>query len=74
MGKNLLKGVAVMAAVAVAVPSVPLPAEAAVRLSVADCVISKGDKFDIDIEGAKEKAENIQHQRKAWQQLPRMVL
>ncbi|HBA97052.1 MAG TPA: glucan endo-1,3-beta-D-glucosidase [Lachnospiraceae bacterium] len=39
---------------AMAVPSVPLHVQAAAKLSVSDCVISKGDKLDIDIDGEDE--------------------
>lgn len=56
MKKHLLKGVATAAAVVMAVPSVPLPVQAAAKLSVSGCVISKGDKIDLDINGADEKS------------------
>ncbi len=58
MRKYLLKGTtaAITTAMlaAMAVPSVPLHVQAAAKLSVSDCVISKGDKLDIDIDGEDE--------------------
>ena len=54
MKKHLLKGIAATVAVVMAVPSVPLPAKAASKLSISDCVLSKGDKIDLGISGIKE--------------------
>lgn len=65
MKKNLLKGVAVMAAAVMAVSSVPLPARAAVKLSVSDCIISKGDKLNLDIVGVKEKSGKYKSSKKS---------
>lgn len=56
MKKYLFKGVAAAIAVTMAVPSVPVHLQAATKLSVSDCVISKGDKLDLDIDGEKEKS------------------
>ncbi|MCI9080673.1 MAG: family 16 glycosylhydrolase, partial [Lachnospiraceae bacterium] len=49
-----------------AVPSVPIPAQAAVKLSVSDCVLSIGDKLDIDINGAKEKSGKYKSSKKKF--------
>ncbi len=54
MKKHLLKGIAATVAVVMAVPSVPLPAKAASKLSISDCVLSKGDKIGLGISGIKE--------------------
>lgn len=58
MRKKLCRSIAVAAAAAMAVTAVPLPAQAAkaakVKLSVSNCVLSLGDKIDLDIVGAKE--------------------
>lgn len=58
MRKLLLKGTTTAIATAMlatmAVPSVPLHVQAATKLSVSDCVISKGDKLDVDIDGEDE--------------------
>ena len=58
MRKKLCRSIAVVAAAAMAVTAVPLPAQAAkaakVKLSVSNCVLSLGDKIDLDIVGAKE--------------------
>lgn len=56
MKKRLLKSVAAAVAVVMAVPSVPLPAQAASKMSVSSCVISKGDKINLDINGIDEKS------------------
>lgn len=56
MRKHLLKCVAVATALVVSVPAVPLPVQAATKISVSDCIISKGDKLDLDIDGVKEKS------------------
>lgn len=65
MKRQLLKRVAVVAAVAMIVPSASLPAQAAAKLSVSDCVISKGDKFDIDVNGEKEKSGQYMASKKS---------
>ena len=43
-------------AVVMSVPSVPIPAQAASKMSVSSCVISIGDKFNLDINGINEKS------------------
>ncbi len=55
MRKLLFKSIAVFAASAIIVSSVPLSVQAAGKISVSSCVISKGDKIDLNIVGAKEK-------------------
>ena len=64
MRKHLLKSAAAALAVVMAVPSVPVPAQAAVKLSVSDCVLSIGDKFNIDVNGAKEKSGKYKSSKK----------
>ena len=64
MRKHLLKSAAAALAVVMAVPSVPVPAQAAVKLSVSDCVLSIGDKLNLDVNGAKEKSGKYKSSKK----------
>ncbi len=64
MRKHLLKSAATALAVVMAVPSVPVPAQAAVKLSVSDCVLSIGDKLNLDVNGAKEKSGKYKSSKK----------
>ena len=56
MKKSLFKSVAAAVAVVMLVPSVPIPAQAASKMSVSSCIISVGDKFNLDINGINEKS------------------
>lgn len=64
MRKHLLKSAAAALAVVMAVPSVPVPAQAAVKLSVSDYVLSIGDKLNLDVNGAKEKSGKYKSSKK----------
>ncbi len=64
MRKHLLKSAAAALAVVMAVPSVPVPAQAAVKLSVSYCVLSIGDKLNLDVNGAKEKSGKYKSSKK----------
>lgn len=55
MRKRVFKCVAAAMAAVMAVTSVPLSAQAAVKISVSKCVVSKGDSIDLDMKGAKEQ-------------------
>ncbi len=56
MKKRLFKSMAAAVAVVMSVPSVPIPAQAASKMSVSSCVISIGDKLNLDIKGINEKS------------------
>ena len=54
--RELMRGLSAALAVAMAMANMPLSVQAAsTRLSVSKAVLSKGDKLDIDVLGAKEK-------------------
>lgn len=53
---NLIRSLSTMVAIATAMTSIPMSVEAAkVKISESNMILSKGDKFDLDIIGAKEK-------------------
>ena len=56
MKKRLFKSMAAAVAVVMSVPSVPIPAQAASKMSVSSCVISIGDELNLDIKGINEKS------------------
>ena len=56
MKKRFLKGIAIAMAVVMPVPAVPISTQAASKISISSCVISKGDKLDLDIKGINENS------------------
>lgn len=65
MKRHLRKAMASAMAVMLAVTAVPVaPAQAAAKLSLSTCVISKGDKLDLDVDGADEKTGKYSSSKK----------
>ena len=53
---DLIRSLSTAVAIAMAMTSVPISVQAAkTKIFVSNVVLSKGDKFDLDIIGAKEK-------------------
>ncbi len=65
MKKHFFKGIAIAIAVAISVPAVPISTQAAAKISISSCVISKGDKIDLDIKGINENSGKYSTSMKA---------
>jgi len=65
MKKHFFKGIAIAIAVAISVPAVPISTQAAAKISISSCVISKGYKIDLDIKGINENSGKYSTSMKA---------
>jgi len=65
MEKRLSRGITAAVIISMAATSAPLPAQAASKLSVKDCIISRGDKIDLDVSDAKETSGKYTSSKKS---------